>query len=147
MDRKELIQAIEGRIQLALTISIFLPVLSAAFAGRGGVKNPESSESTIGLMILVGLYLLVYLFFQGLKKVEARDWLLKSLNISLLVGIASFVIFVFCLTTVDPNATLSSLTWIGVVALKSSIWGPPLTALISLVLISIGIAEGLSRGD
>lgn len=90
MNKRELEDRVESRLQLALTISFFYPAVLYSFFKFAGEQEISSNNIFLKATTLVLVYLISYLFFAVGKKCMQHKWL-NWLDILILLGIASFI--------------------------------------------------------
>ncbi len=133
MNNTELIKSIEDRIKLILTISIFFPSLLAAF-----IKSDAGSKNVISWSILVGLSLLTFVFFQGVKNKNVSEKLLKYINRAFLFNLFFFTFPILYLATTDGSKTMASFTdKINFYTLTASLWGLPAVSLVLFIVVML----------
>ena len=86
-----LINDVEKRFEVLLTISIFFPVLMTEYFNLVGWPSKDHHEAFI-FFPLVGIYIGAYVFFQLSKLFHPLRLALQILNWALLAGIASFAL-------------------------------------------------------
>ena len=128
MDYKKLIAEIEQRFGIALSVSIFFPVLlSAYFAVAGGVSQPENI--TFFFFLFVGLYLFAYVAFQFIKHSEFPSRALTFLNWAVLLGIACYILpIIFLVMTANGKTPLTWAILADAEFFKVSLWGMMIVA-------------------
>lgn len=73
--KNELITTIENKLQLLITISIFLPALFFSFFKAVGEQDTNSNNIFLKASTLIIVYLLSYLAFAVSKKFIEEKWL------------------------------------------------------------------------
>lgn len=135
MDFKELRQEIDGRFHLILTLAIFFPALISTFLTISEMEEKQVVDVSLKWTVLVGPLLFNYVFLAIAKKIMP-GWVLKMINLILLIGIGLFVFPIILLTTSAADQTPSLLNYISVLV---SLYGLPAVPFVLLALLSIGI--------
>lgn len=99
MDQNEINHEIESRFQIALTLSIFFPTFLSNFLESAKMEIEKINSVTLSWTTLVGLYILNYVFFCILKKLNVPNWIYKSISCLLVIGIALFIFPLAILTS------------------------------------------------
>ena len=87
MELKETKQDIESKFQIILTLSMFFPTILLIFLQSSDMENKKISDTTLSWSILVGLYIINYVFFNFIKKSCTSIIILKWIYWALIVGI------------------------------------------------------------
>jgi len=133
MDKEKCIASIENRTQLALVMAIFFPSLLGSFLENSGAD----SKATIAWSVSVGVYILIYVIFQGLKRFQTSEKFLKFLNGFILFNITLFIFPTVFLATADGSKVIETFTEkINAYTFFVSLWGLPISAIILLLLVS-----------
>jgi len=136
-ERETIIQSIENRFQLVLMFSIFFPTLVSVFFNIGDSAAFELRKQVLVWFSLVGLYLLSYILFQGIKHYNDISTLwLRRIKILLLIALALYIFPVIFFATTNPQTTLSSLGWINAGLFYVSLCGLLIVAVLVLFTCS-----------
>jgi hypothetical protein len=116
----------------------------AVFFGSFNPDLLEVNKQVALWLIPVGFYLLSYVLFQFLQKIDTPRFIYKILGPITLIGVALFILPIIVLGALTRGPIESSFNFLYLVLLKTSIWGIPLVAMGLSIIIAIGICWGLS---
>lgn len=117
MDKNlEKLKELQGRLQFAILITLFLPTFFTAIFSTD--KNPDHLRTTmLGWGIIIGTYIIIYAILEIITihkiKVDSR-WLYPVISYVLLSGILASlpILFIFLMDGVKNSSTLSSYYYI-----------------------------------
>src|SRR5580704_10314553 len=92
MTPKELVEQVEKRFEMVLTMSALFPVVLATyFIITSATADIHSQNIAFGFFGLVAIYLASYVIFQLIKLLPIPQWVLVVLAWGLLASIACFI--------------------------------------------------------
>lgn len=141
MENTELIKEIDTKLQFVIMLSIFFPTFLLVFLQGSGVGDQSLGKNIIWFFP-VGLYLINYLFFTGIKNKKIGDRALKFLKSLVLVGVFVFVFPVCSLAVNYTGGQFSS--WYEYFSFKISLYGliiVPAFILVYLLLVTFWIVK------
>lgn len=132
-DLLDIKKEIETRFQVVLTFSIFFPTFVSTFLDNSGMDKKQISNLSLTYTMPVAIFLIDYIIYSILKKSKMQSWAFKSLNILLLVSVASFVVPIGSLATVSTTGYPHSI--IEYILFVISLYGLPILSMAVLVLL------------
>lgn len=109
MDTKELKKEIETRFQIILTLSIFFPIFIATFLDGTGMDKNQIRNINITWSALIGFFLFNFVFFELIKRMQLKEWILKWINRTLLFGIGFFIIPIIAFATLPASKPIPNI--------------------------------------
>lgn len=142
MGRAELLTEINSRLQIALTLSIFLPTLLTTFLAAHGVPPNQAADNGLVIGGLIAFFLTSYIIFQ-LGKECIPEFFLRWLNRALLFGITLFIAPTIHIAAIATGkASAQWIQWVNAVSAVISLRGLPIAAIATFLLVAVGIGVG-----
>lgn len=106
-DLRELRGSIASKLQFLITLMALLSTQMALF-----LRREESDKSIIILMAIIAGYIVCYFLFELVAFKVRSHKMLKVFNGLLLLNVALFIFQFLGIGTIDPKATLDSMSWL-----------------------------------
>ena len=149
MGHKELIVNIKERFQLALLMSIFFPTFLVTYFTA--IKSSTDQISTIALnwSILIVIYLISYIVFDGGMGLGMRDGVLRWLNRTILLGIGFFILPMVYLIIIakTPIVGPSWVIWANISSFFASVYGLQIAPIVVLFFSVLAVSSKRSKNS
>lgn len=136
MDELSIKEEVDKKLQVALTLSIFLPSLLSVFYDAGGVPRELLNKINLSWSLLVGFFLLDYILFSLTKRSKLSAWIYTAIDITLLIAIGFFIVPIVLMATTVPNKPT---TFFNTLAANISMHGLPVAPIVITIFFIAGI--------
>lgn len=143
MEELNIREEIDKKLQIVLTLSIFLPPFLSTFYDAGGLPKEQLNRINLSWSILVAIFLVDYIIFSTSKRDRISVWFYTAINTVLLATIGLFIIPIVLMATTVPSQPPS---FLNTVAAHISLVGLPLAPILVALLFLIGSIAGDFRG-